>query len=69
MIVDVDTKGLSCPEPVLMVQDALKAHPGQPLRVESDRATPRDNIVKLAERAGRKATVAEEDGVFVIDIA
>ena len=68
-MIEVDTKGLSCPEPVLMVQDALKKNPKETIRVESDRATPRDNIVKLAKREGRNASVEEVDGVFVITIS
>ncbi|MBR2835533.1 MAG: sulfurtransferase TusA family protein [Coriobacteriales bacterium] len=67
-MIEVDTKGLSCPEPVLMVQDALKDHPKDTIRVESDRATPRDNIIKLAERSGRKASYVEQGDIFVITI-
>ena len=31
--VEVDVRGLSCPEPVLMVMDAMDEHPGKQIRV------------------------------------
>ena len=38
--VEVDVRGLSCPEPVLMVMDAMDEHPGKQIRVLGDRGTP-----------------------------
>ena len=62
-MVTVDAKGLFCPEPLMMTQDALKKNPG-----EQDSATPRDNILRLARRKKLNATVDEKDGVFTITI-
>ena len=31
--VEVDVRGLSCPEPVLLAMDAMQAHPGKLIRV------------------------------------
>lgn len=36
--VEVDVRGLSCPEPVLMVMDAMDEHPGKQIRVLGDEA-------------------------------
>lgn len=44
-MVTVDAKGLFCPEPLMMTQDALKKNPGEQVVVEVDSATPRDNIL------------------------
>lgn len=68
-MIELDAKGLFCPEPLMMVQDALKKNPGEQIVVEVDTATPRDNILRLARRKKLEATVAESsDGVFTITI-
>lgn len=67
-MVTVDAKGLFCPEPLMMTQDALKTNPGEQVVVEVDSATPRDNILRLARRKKLNATVDEKDGVFTIAI-
>ena len=67
-MVTVEAKGLFCPEPLMMTQDALKKNPGEQVGVEVDSATPRDNILRLARRKKLNATVDEKDGVFTITI-
>lgn len=67
-MVTVDAKGLFCPEPLMMTQDALKKNHGEQVVVEVDSATPRDNILRLARRKKLNATVDEKDGVFTIAI-
>lgn len=67
-MVTVDAKGLFCPEPLMMTQDALKKNLGEQVVVEVDSATPRDNILRLARRKKLNATVDEKDGVFTIAI-
>lgn len=67
-MVTVDAKGLFCPEPLMMTQDALKKNPGEQVVVEVDSAAPRDNILCLARRKKLNATVDEKDGVFTITI-
>lgn len=59
-MVTVDAKGLFCPEPLMMTQDALKKNPGEQVVVEVDSATPRDNILRLARRKKLNATVDEK---------
>ena len=34
--VEVDVRGLSCPEPVLLTMDAMEEHPGEMIRVLGD---------------------------------
>ena len=36
--VEVDVRGLSCPEPVLLAMDAMQDHPGKLIRVLGDEA-------------------------------
>lgn len=49
---EIDARGYSCPEPVLMTKEALKN--GLPLRVLVDSATPLQNITRFASNAGHK---------------
>lgn len=44
--IEVDVRGLSCPEPVLLVMDAMDEHPGETIRVIGDEAHTRTNIEK-----------------------
>ena len=45
--VEVDVRGLSCPEPVLLTMDAMEEHPGEMIRVLGDEAHTRKNIEKM----------------------
>lgn len=65
---EIDVRGLSCPEPVLIVMDAMDEHPGKTLIVRSDAAHTRDNLMKLAATEGRKATVSEHGRIYEIVI-
>ena len=44
--IEVDVRGLSCPEPVLLVMDAMDEHPGETIHVIGDEAHTRTNIEK-----------------------
>lgn len=67
-MITVDAKGLFCPEPLMLTQEALKKNPGEQVVVEVDSASPRDNILRLARRKKLNASVSENDGVFTITI-
>lgn len=51
---ELDARGYSCPEPVLMTKNALKN--GVPLKVLVDSMTPVQNITRFATNAGYKVT-------------
>ena len=67
-MIEIDAKGLFCPEPLMMTQEAIKKNPGEIVVVQVDSASPRDNILRLAHRKKLTATVEETDGVFTITI-
>ncbi len=67
-MIQVDAKGLFCPEPLMMTQEALKQHPGEEVVVQVDSAAPRDNILRLVRRKKLSAQVEEANGVFTIVI-
>ena len=47
--VEVDVRGLSCPEPVLLTMDAMQDNPGRAVRVLGDEAHTRRNIEKMRD--------------------
>ena len=49
----IDARGYSCPEPVLMTQRALKEK-GAPLVVLVDSETPLQNVRRFAENHGHR---------------
>jgi TusA-related sulfurtransferase len=62
---NLDTRGLSCPEPVLRTQAALKnLAPGETLEVLVDSATPRDNVLRMARAKGCTAEFEEAGGEY-----
>ena len=54
---EVDARGLSCPEPVLLTAAALKKHKGETVRVLVSEPHTRMNVEKYAKSQGdRKST-------------
>ena len=56
---DLDARGLSCPQPVLLVRKAM-ADGDFPVHVLVETVTSRENIRRLAEKAGLRVSVDEE---------
>ena len=67
MSTTIDARGLSCPQPVMMVQQAIEKG-NLPLEVLADTVTARENIVRFAERKGLKVQVTEQDDEFTMVI-
>lgn len=65
----VDARGLSCPQPVLMFHDAVKASPDGPLAVLVDNDASRENVSRAARTKGFAVAVSEEaDGSYRIEL-
>lgn len=63
----VDARGLSCPEPLMMTQEALKSQGSGEIKVLVDEAHSRTNVEKFAKSKGRTVeTVTEEDHFAVL---
>lgn len=56
---EVDARGYSCPEPLLMATAALKEHPGEPIRVLVSTTNARDNVENAASKAGRSVKITQ----------
>ena len=64
---EIDVRGLSCPEPVLLTMDAMQDHPGKLIRVLGDEAHTRKNIEKMLEYENKSGqTTVRPDGCFEI---
>ena len=63
----VDARGLSCPQPALLTQQALCRLTGGTVQVLVDSGTARDNVARVAQRVGWKATIEDRpEGGFQI---
>jgi len=65
-MVEVDARGLSCPEPVMMANDALKS--SQSITVLVDEAHQKTNVEKLAKDKGLTSKATKKDGYYEVVI-
>ena len=64
---NVDARGLSCPQPVILSQKAIKG--GEfPIEVFVDTVTSRENVRRMAERLGCRVEVLELNDEFKLII-
>lgn len=64
---EVDARGLSCPEPIMLTAEALKDTNGA-VKVLVSEPHQRTNVEKLAKDRGKKTTTKETDTGFEIII-
>ncbi len=63
----VDARGLSCPQPALLAQEALRKAGKGTVEILVDSSTARDNISRLARNSGWNITVdSQPEGVYRI---
>ena len=67
MVEEVDARGFSCPHPVIRAKQAIDA--GKfPIVVLVDTVTSRENVRRIAQRAGLEVEVEEEGEEFRLTI-
>lgn len=64
---EVDARGLSCPEPLMLTAEALKSTNG-PVKVLVSELHQKTNVEKFAKDHGRKAISKEKGSEFEIVI-
>ena len=64
---EVDARGLSCPEPLMMTAEALKKQKGQ-IKVLVSEPHQRTNVEKFAKDHGKKVSTKEVGSEFEIVI-
>lgn len=65
---EVDARGLSCPEPVLMTAAALKNRKNETIKVLVDEQHTRQNVEKYAKSQGKQVTITEKNHEYEITI-
>lgn len=58
----VDARGLSCPQPVLMAMQAMRAGGSSEIEVVVDNEASRENVSRAARSQGWRVVVDERDG-------
>ncbi|RLC64354.1 MAG: SirA family protein [Chloroflexota bacterium] len=67
MTTTVDARGLSCPQPVILTRKAIQA--GEfPIEVLVETVTSRENVRRVAEKAGLQVHVEEVGDEFKLTI-
>jgi len=65
----IDARGLSCPQPVLLAQAAIKGIEHGIVHVLVDSETARDNVTRMAQKSGWRAETQEQpDGAIRITL-
>ena len=64
---EVDARGLSCPEPLMLTAEALKNADG-PVKVLVSEPHQKMTVEKYAQDHGKKAVSTEKDGCFEVVI-
>lgn len=61
----IDVRGLSCPQPAMLTRQTLQDTKEGQVEALVDSGTARDNVARMAERAGWKVEIEEQpDGSF-----
>jgi tRNA 2-thiouridine synthesizing protein A len=66
-IISIDARGLSCPEPVMLAQNAILKGVF-PIEVLVDTASARENIQRMAKHKGCQVLVQERNGDFILSL-
>jgi len=64
----VDARGLSCPEPVILISQAMKSGE-KAYEITVDNRVSKENVTRYAEHQGYRVTVTEKDGEFALGIS
>jgi len=64
----IDTRGLSCPTPVIMVQKAIKAGAPERIEVLCDAKVAVENITRLAGTMGYQVSVETQADEFTMTL-
>lgn len=61
----IDARGMSCPQPVLMAKKGLEQNP-EGIGVIVDSVTAKGNVERYMKNSGYKVTIKEQDSDFVL---
>lgn len=61
----LDARGLSCPEPVIMIRKAMMSKENQ-YEMVVDNPTSKENVMRYAEHQGYQVTIEEKSGEYTL---
>lgn len=64
--IELDVRGLSCPEPVMLTMDAIDENPGKTIRVIANEAHTKTNIEKMLKHQGKEFVSEEKESEYEI---
>ena len=64
----IDARGLSCPEPVIMIRKAMMSNENA-YEIVVDNVASRENVTRYANHQGYKVAVTEKDGEYTLSIS
>jgi len=67
-MLEVDCLGLSCPIPLVRLQKAIAARPGEPILMKVDTETAREHATRLAEGKGYAVQCTEKGDIFELEL-
>ena len=63
----LDARGLSCPEPVIMIRKAMLSKNDQ-YEMIVDNPTSKENVMRYAEHQGYTVSIQERDGEYTLSM-
>ena len=69
MVEQIDARGLSCPQPVVITKNKMDELGKGMIEVMVDTATARDNITRLAENQGWRVEIKEAGDEYLLSIS
>lgn len=63
----IDARGLSCPQPVLMLSNAIKSNENA-YEIMVDNNVAKENVSRFATNAGFQIEIVEDKGDFLIKL-
>ena len=63
----LDARGLSCPEPVIMIQKAMKTKEAAYVMMVDNHAS-KENVTRFAEKKGYTVTITENAGEYTLEM-
>lgn len=65
----IDTRGLSCPQPLVLFHQAIAENAADPLDVLVDNEASLENVTRVAEKKGWNVVAHKEgEGVFRLEL-
>ena len=64
---ELDARGLSCPEPVVMIRKAMASLESD-YEMAVDNVTAKENVTRYARHQGYQVSVREQDGEYHLSI-